>query len=78
MKSQYTQVTGLLRSINPAARKSVTINEAAQLLECGRQAVIDWADLGLFEMRRNGTGRAYVDYQTLMDFMGEPAHGVAQ
>ncbi|MEO7426330.1 MAG: helix-turn-helix domain-containing protein [Fibrobacteria bacterium] len=78
MKSQYTQVSGLLRSINTKPRTTLTINEAAQLLECGRNTVVDWANLGLFEMNRSSTGRAYVNYESLMDFLGEPPRGTAQ
>lgn len=73
MNTQTTQVAPALRPSGPKVRKTVTINEAAVLCECSRQQVEYWALLGEFDMERNRTGRYYVDYASLLKFLGETA-----
>ena len=72
-KSQGPQVTAMLQGMRANKRRSLTINEAAVLCECSRQQVEYYADLGEIDMERRGSGRYYVDFKSLMNFLGETA-----
>jgi hypothetical protein len=76
MKNQSPKVTPTLH-ITDKARKTLSVREAAYLAETTQDKILDWGTLGEFEIRQPAGRRRYVDYPTLMAFLGEPVEAEA-